>query len=132
MIQIHILVLEGNNIYKNYLYIYIFYVYFYFILFLYYNLLFCYRPFLEFKPVSGSFQVNPPFCEELIDATLQHIERLLTDSPEPLRYYYFKIVTQHIPQTFVFALNKHITNIKVYSTSTYLVRLYIPIDSTCT
>lgn len=25
-------------------------------------------------------------CEELIDATLQHIERLLADSQEPLRY----------------------------------------------
>lgn len=44
------------------------------------------RPFLEFKPISGSFQVNPPMCEELIDATLQHIDRLLTDSQEPLRY----------------------------------------------
>lgn len=41
--------------------------------------------FLEFKPVSGSFEVNPPYCEELIDATIQHIERLLTDSVEPLR-----------------------------------------------
>lgn len=41
--------------------------------------------FLEFKPVSGSFEVNPPFCEELIDATFQHIDRLLTDSSEPLR-----------------------------------------------
>lgn len=41
--------------------------------------------FLEFKPVSGSFQVNPPYCEELIDATLQHIDRLLTDSTDPLR-----------------------------------------------
>lgn len=41
--------------------------------------------FLEFRPVSGSFQVNPPYCEELIDATLQHIDRLLTDSTEPLR-----------------------------------------------
>lgn len=35
--------------------------------------------------MSGSFQVNPPWCEELIDATLQHIEKLLTDSQEPLR-----------------------------------------------
>lgn len=43
------------------------------------------RPFLEFKPLSGSFQANPPMCEELIDASLQHIERLLADSQEPLR-----------------------------------------------
>uniref|UniRef100_U5EVH2 Putative pdx1 c-terminal inhibiting factor 1 n=1 Tax=Corethrella appendiculata TaxID=1370023 RepID=U5EVH2_9DIPT len=45
--------------------------------------------FLDFKPVSGSFQVNPPYCEELIDATLQHIDRLLTDSPEPLSFILF-------------------------------------------
>lgn len=43
------------------------------------------RPFLEFKPLSGSFQANPPMCEEIIDASLQHIERLLADSQEPLR-----------------------------------------------
>lgn len=49
------------------------------------------RPFLEFKPLSGSFQANPPMCEELIDATLQHIERLLADSQEPLRYVENKI-----------------------------------------
>ncbi|XP_053669875.1 mRNA (2'-O-methyladenosine-N(6)-)-methyltransferase [Anopheles nili] len=45
--------------------------------------------FLEFKPVSGSFQVNPPYCEELIDASLQHIDRLLTDSAEPLSFIVF-------------------------------------------
>uniref|UniRef100_A0A182IIZ6 Uncharacterized protein n=1 Tax=Anopheles atroparvus TaxID=41427 RepID=A0A182IIZ6_ANOAO len=45
--------------------------------------------FLEFKPVSGSFQVNPPYCEELIDASLQHIDRLLTDSTEPLSFIVF-------------------------------------------
>lgn len=45
---------------------------------------FC-RPFLEFKPVSGSFQVNPPHVDELIDAALMHIDKLLIDSNEPLR-----------------------------------------------
>lgn len=53
------------------------------------TLLFCLharRPFLEFRPVSGSFQANPPYCEELIEAALLHIERLLSDSIEPLRY----------------------------------------------
>lgn len=44
------------------------------------------RPFLEFRPVSGSFQANPPYCEELIEAALLHIERLLSDTIEPLRY----------------------------------------------
>lgn len=45
--------------------------------------------FLEFKPVSGSFQVNPPYCEELIDGTLQHIDRLLFESQEPLSFIIF-------------------------------------------
>ncbi|KXJ73967.1 hypothetical protein RP20_CCG014654 [Aedes albopictus] len=45
--------------------------------------------FLEFKPVSGSFQVNPPYCEELIDATLHHIDRLLSDSTDPLSFIVF-------------------------------------------
>lgn len=42
--------------------------------------------FLDFYPLAGSFQVNPPLCEELIEETLQHIDRLLTDSMEPLRW----------------------------------------------
>uniref|UniRef100_A0A182SG23 PCIF1 WW domain-containing protein n=1 Tax=Anopheles maculatus TaxID=74869 RepID=A0A182SG23_9DIPT len=45
--------------------------------------------FLDFKPVSGSFQVNPPYCEELIDASLQHIDRLLTDSADALSFIVF-------------------------------------------
>ncbi|XP_001353012.1 mRNA (2'-O-methyladenosine-N(6)-)-methyltransferase [Drosophila pseudoobscura] len=46
-------------------------------------------PFLEFKPVSGSFQVNPPHCEELIEASLVHIDKLLTDTMEPLSFIVF-------------------------------------------
>ncbi|EDV97628.1 mRNA (2'-O-methyladenosine-N(6)-)-methyltransferase [Drosophila grimshawi] len=46
-------------------------------------------PFLDFKPVSGSFQVNPPQCEELMDACLIHIDKLLTDSMEPLSFIVF-------------------------------------------
>uniref|UniRef100_A0A1A9V576 WW domain-containing protein n=1 Tax=Glossina austeni TaxID=7395 RepID=A0A1A9V576_GLOAU len=46
-------------------------------------------PFLDFKPVSGSFQVNPPHCEELIDAALIHIDKLLNDSMEPLSFIVF-------------------------------------------
>ncbi|XP_036326773.1 mRNA (2'-O-methyladenosine-N(6)-)-methyltransferase [Rhagoletis pomonella] len=46
-------------------------------------------PFLDFKPVSGSFQVNPPHCEELIDRALHHIDKLLTDSMEPLSFIIF-------------------------------------------
>ena len=32
------------------------------------------RPFLSFCPVSGSFEANPPFCEELMDAMVTHFE----------------------------------------------------------
>ncbi|EDW80172.1 uncharacterized protein Dwil_GK23609 [Drosophila willistoni] len=46
-------------------------------------------PFLDFKPVSGSFQVNPPHCEELIEACLSHIDKLLTDTMEPLSFIVF-------------------------------------------
>lgn len=56
----------------------------------------CRRPFLDFKPVSGSFQVNPPYVEELIEATLHHIDRLLTDSQEPLRFADFLTVLYNI------------------------------------
>jgi phosphorylated CTD-interacting factor 1 len=48
-----------------------------------------FRPFLDFYPTKGSFQANPPFCEELIDATLQHIDRLLCDSNYPLSFIVF-------------------------------------------
>ncbi|KAH8378798.1 hypothetical protein KR009_001428 [Drosophila setifemur] len=46
-------------------------------------------PFLDFKPVSGSFQVNPPHCEELIESSLLHIDKLLTDTMEPLSFIVF-------------------------------------------
>ncbi|XP_075159850.1 phosphorylated CTD-interacting factor 1 [Haematobia irritans] len=46
-------------------------------------------PFLDFKPVSGSFQVNPPHCEELIDAALAHVDKLLSESMEPLSFIIF-------------------------------------------
>lgn len=34
---------------------------------------FC-RPCLDFAPLSGSFEANPPFCEELMDAMVSHFE----------------------------------------------------------
>ncbi|GLH02986.1 Phosphorylated CTD-interacting factor 1 [Gryllus bimaculatus] len=46
-------------------------------------------PLLDFKPVSGSFEANPPFCEELMEAMVNHFERLLADSPEPLSFIVF-------------------------------------------
>lgn len=33
-----------------------------------------YRPVLNFKPVSGSFEANPPFSEELMEAMVDHFE----------------------------------------------------------
>ena len=46
-------------------------------------------PILEFKPNVGSFEANPPFCEELMDQVIIHFERLLEDSLEPLSFIVF-------------------------------------------
>ncbi|XP_041635887.1 mRNA (2'-O-methyladenosine-N(6)-)-methyltransferase [Cheilinus undulatus] len=46
-------------------------------------------PFLSFSPVSGSFEANPPFCEELMDAMVTHFEELLEKSSEPLSFIVF-------------------------------------------
>ena len=44
---------------------------------------------MEFKPQCGSFEANPPFSEELLDATITHFELLLGDSLEPLSFIVF-------------------------------------------
>lgn len=44
---------------------------------------------LEFRPHCGSFEANPPFCEELMDATIVHFEKLLEDTLEPLSFIVF-------------------------------------------
>ncbi|KAK9529661.1 hypothetical protein VZT92_013740 [Zoarces viviparus] len=46
-------------------------------------------PFLSFRPVSGSFEANPPFCEELMDTMVAHFEELLDKSSEPLSFIVF-------------------------------------------
>ena len=46
-------------------------------------------PILDFNPLCGSFEANPPFCEELMDATIAHFERLLEESLEPLSFIVF-------------------------------------------
>ena len=46
--------------------------------------------------MSGSFQANPPDCEELIEATLIHFEKLLENSIEPLSFILF---IQEVPET---------------------------------
>nr|KAF6472055.1 PDX1 C-terminal inhibiting factor 1 [Molossus molossus] len=46
-------------------------------------------PCLDFSPLSGSFEANPPFCEELMDAMVSHFEKLLESSPEPLSFIVF-------------------------------------------
>lgn len=39
--------------------------------------------------VSGSFECNPPYCEELMEAAVNHMEQLLSDSMEPLSFVVF-------------------------------------------
>ncbi|EHB05310.1 Phosphorylated CTD-interacting factor 1 [Heterocephalus glaber] len=46
-------------------------------------------PCLDFAPLSGSFEANPPFCEELMDAMVSHFEKLLESSLEPLSFIVF-------------------------------------------
>ena len=46
---------------------------------------FC-SPLLEFYPRSGSFEANPPFCEELMEAMVNHFEALLSQTQEPLSF----------------------------------------------
>ncbi|XP_033009815.1 mRNA (2'-O-methyladenosine-N(6)-)-methyltransferase [Lacerta agilis] len=46
-------------------------------------------PCLDFFPISGSFEANPPFCEELMDAMVSHFEKLLEASNEPLSFIVF-------------------------------------------
>ncbi|KAJ8401340.1 hypothetical protein AAFF_G00385710 [Aldrovandia affinis] len=46
-------------------------------------------PFLNFCPASGSFEANPPFCEELMDTMVTHFEELLKRSNEPLSFIIF-------------------------------------------
>ncbi|XP_034280057.1 mRNA (2'-O-methyladenosine-N(6)-)-methyltransferase [Pantherophis guttatus] len=46
-------------------------------------------PCLDFFPISGSFQANPPFCEELMDVMVTHFEKLLEASSEPLSFIVF-------------------------------------------
>lgn len=47
---------------------------------------------LDLNAVSGSFVVNPPIhCDDLIDATLNHIDRLLSESSDPLSFIIFLV-----------------------------------------
>ncbi|CAH1779043.1 unnamed protein product [Owenia fusiformis] len=46
-------------------------------------------PLLDFQPVSGSFEANPPFCEELMETMCDHFENLLAESQEPLSFIVF-------------------------------------------
>lgn len=46
-------------------------------------------PILEFHPVCGSFEANPPFSEELMTASFDHFEHLLGEATEPLSFIVF-------------------------------------------
>jgi len=45
--------------------------------------------FFDFLPVSGSFEANPPFVEEVMEAMADHIELILTSSNKPLSFAVF-------------------------------------------
>eukprot|EP01112_Ceratiomyxa_fruticulosa_P002049 TRINITY_DN1218_c0_g1_i1.p1 TRINITY_DN1218_c0_g1~~TRINITY_DN1218_c0_g1_i1.p1 ORF type:complete len:517 (+),score=100.66 TRINITY_DN1218_c0_g1_i1:351-1901(+) len=45
--------------------------------------------FLSFYPLTGSFEANPPFTEELMDAMVDHMEKLLGATQEPLSFAIF-------------------------------------------
>lgn len=45
--------------------------------------------FFTFHPISGSFSVHPPIQEDLMDATIDHIERCLHSSQDPLSFIIF-------------------------------------------
>ncbi|XP_070536314.1 mRNA (2'-O-methyladenosine-N(6)-)-methyltransferase-like isoform X2 [Ptychodera flava] len=46
-------------------------------------------PILDFHPVSGSFEANPPFGEELMEAMVDHFEDLLHKTDDPLSFIVF-------------------------------------------
>lgn len=46
-------------------------------------------PILNFHPISGSFEANPPYSEELMEATVDHFEKILSESLEPLSFIIF-------------------------------------------
>ncbi|CAL8102082.1 unnamed protein product [Orchesella dallaii] len=45
--------------------------------------------FLDYKPVTGSFQMNPPFSEDLMDAAITHAENLLAGTKESISFIIF-------------------------------------------
>lgn len=51
--------------------------------------------------MSGSFQAHPPDCEELIDATITHFEKLLENSIEPLSFILFIQEVQETTQKII-------------------------------
>ena len=46
-------------------------------------------PILQFFPVKGSFEANAPFAEELMESMVDHFEKLLGQSTEPLSFIVF-------------------------------------------
>jgi len=45
--------------------------------------------FLNFRPVRGSFEINPPFSEQFMIAMVHHISSVLSQSVEPLSFIVF-------------------------------------------
>ena len=46
-------------------------------------------PILQFFPVKGSFEANAPFAEELMEAMVDHFEKLLGQTTDPLSFIVF-------------------------------------------
>lgn len=59
---------------------------------------------LQFHPLSGSFEANPPFCEELMEAMIDHFENLLSEATEPLSFIIFVPEFKDPPTEFLIRL----------------------------
>jgi hypothetical protein len=49
------------------------------------------RTLLNFHPLSGSFEANPPFCEELMESMVDHFEVHSVD-----KYQHINAITMHL------------------------------------
>ena len=50
---------------------------------------FNFRPIHNFFPVSGSFEANPPYCEELLESSIAHFEVSLVEIKKQFNQKYF-------------------------------------------
>lgn len=69
---------------------------------------FALRPFLSFSPVSGSFEANPPFCEEFMDAMVTHFEvrDIFNEIPDFPEFCMYCILESYLLVCFPFLLSR--------------------------